>query len=177
MKKINNIFLIGPMGAGKTSIGKMLAQELGLKFMDTDHEIEKRTGVDIPWIFDVEGEAGFRKRERDIVKELVDQTGVVLSTGGGTVVDAESRNFLAARGVVVYLHATVVQQYERVYKDTKRPLIGNQENPKEALDNLFSEREPLYQEIADAVFETDNKSVHRVVRDIIEFLDSNEYRL
>lgn len=176
MKKINNIFLIGPMGAGKTSIGKMLAQELGLQFMDTDHEIEKRTGVDIPWIFDVEGEDGFRKREREVVKELVDQTGIVLSTGGGTVVDDESRNCLAARGVVVYLHATVVQQYERVYKDTKRPLISN-DNPKEALDDLFSKREPLYQEIADAVFETDNKSVHRVVRDIIEFLDSNEYRL
>lgn len=175
MKKVNNIFLIGPMGAGKTSIGKLLAKELGLVFMDTDHEIEKRTGVDIPWIFDVEGEDGFRRRERDVVKKLVKKNGVILSTGGGTVVDAESRNHLAARGVVVYLHASVSQQYERVYKDTKRPLIATN-NPQEALDNLFGERDPLYREIADVVFETDDKSVHRVVKDIIDFLDENEYR-
>lgn len=176
MKKLNNIFLIGPMGAGKTSIGKLLAKELGLEFMDTDQELEKRTGVDIPWIFDVEGEAGFRRRERELVKELVDQSGLVLSTGGGTIVDAESRNFLAARGVVIYLHATVSQQYERVYKDTKRPVIAL-DNPREALGGLFSEREPLYKEIADAVFETDDKSVHRVVKDIMDFLEANEYRV
>ncbi|MBP9726664.1 MAG: shikimate kinase AroK, partial [Gammaproteobacteria bacterium] len=86
MKKVNNIFLIGPMGAGKTSIGKLLSKELGLLFLDTDHEIEKRTGVDIPWIFDVEGEEGFRKREREVVKELVERQGIILSTGGGTIV-------------------------------------------------------------------------------------------
>ncbi len=176
MKKVNNIFLIGPMGAGKTSIGKLLSKELGLLFLDTDHEIEKRTGVDIPWIFDVEGEEGFRKREREVVKELVERQGIILSTGGGTIVDSESRNFLAARGVVVYLHATVGQQYERIYKDTKRPLVSS-DNPQEALKNLFAERDSLYREIADAVFETDDKSVHRVVKDIIDFLEANEYRL
>ena len=176
MKKINNIFLIGPMGAGKTSIGKLLSREVGLQFVDTDQEIEKRTGVDIPWIFDVEGEEGFRRREREVVKELVERQGIILSTGGGTIVDAESRTFLAARGVVIYLHATVSQQYERIYKDTKRPLVSS-DNPKEALRHLFDEREALYREIADAVFETDDKSVHRAVKDIIDFLDANEYRL
>lgn len=176
MKKVSNIFLIGPMGAGKTSIGKLLAKELGLAFIDTDHEIEKRTGVDIPWIFDVEGEDGFRKREREVVEDLVQKKGIILSTGGGTVVDAKSRNFLAARGVVVYLHATVGQQYERIYKDSKRPLIAKAD-PKAALDDLFKQRHALYSEISDATFETDDKSVHRVVRDIMTFLDENGYRL
>ena len=167
MKKINNIFLVGPMGAGKSSIGKCLAEELGFVFHDTDQEIEKATGVSVSWIFDVEGEAGFRKRERSVVKKIGDLQGVVLSTGGGTILDADSRTMLAARGMVIYLYATVDQQYERVYKDSNRPLMmGN--DPKGSLKAIFSERDSLYREIADIVIDTNYGNPRSIATNIVK---------
>lgn len=176
MKKISNIYLIGPMGSGKTSVGKLLAAELGLKFIDIDHFIEKKSGVNIPWIFDVEGESGFRAREQQAVKELVEKRGLVLATGGGTVAHDPSRNLLAGRGLIIYLHATPEQQLGRVSQDTNRPLVANGQ-AKDVLQALFEKREPLYREIADVVFNTGEKGLTSMVRDIVNHLEKEGYRL
>ena len=123
MAEKRNIFLIGPMGAGKSTIGRQLAQMLGMEFMDSDSVIEERAGADIDWIFDVEGEVGFRKREERIINELTQGQGVVLSTGGGSILSKENRNVLSARGIVIYLETTVDKQFERTQRDKKRPLL------------------------------------------------------
>ena len=158
------------MGAGKTTIGKYLAQQLKLEFADTDTEIEKRTGADIPWIFDMEGEQGFRDREQQVVAELTEWDNVVLATGGGVVLRAENRTALAGRGFVVYLHATVEEQARRTRRDRRRPLLQT-DDPEETLRQLMAERDPLYREIADIVINTDGKHVKDVVREILGKLE------
>ena len=125
MKKPGNLFLIGPMGAGKSAVGRQLARLLHLDFVDSDEEVERRTGVDIPFIFEKEGEAGFRKREAQAIDELSRRDGIVLATGGGAVVDPQNRNHLGARGFVVYLHTSVDQQLSRTRKGRERPLLAN----------------------------------------------------
>jgi shikimate kinase len=164
-----NIVLVGPMGAGKTTIGRMLARELGFVFEDSDKVIEERCGADIPWIFDVEGEQGFRARESAIIKELGERQGLVLATGGGAVLTPENRQALAGCGVVVYLRATVDQQFERTHRDKNRPLL-QAENPREVLSRLFAIRDPIYTELADIIILTDNKSPKSVVKQILSKL-------
>ncbi|HEY9032202.1 MAG TPA: shikimate kinase AroK [Kangiella sp.] len=170
MKGKRNIFLVGPMGAGKTTIGKQLAEILKLEFVDSDHELEERTGAPIDWIFDIEGEDGFRKREEAVLEELTQRQGIVLATGGGAIVSDKSRNFLAARGVVVYLETSIEQQLERTRRDKRRPLIQN-DNPRETLEALMKEREPLYLEIADLTVATNISSVKSVAKEIVELME------
>lgn len=166
MAEKRNIFLVGPMGAGKSTIGKHLADELHLEFFDSDQEIEKRTGADIAWIFDLEGEDGFRKREETVINDLTDKQGIVLATGGGSVVSKAIRNRLSARGIVVYLQTTIDKQVARTQRDKRRPLLQNG-NPEEVLVNLADERNPLYEEVADYVVETDDQSARAVANQII----------
>jgi shikimate kinase len=167
--QLKKVFLVGPMGAGKTTIGRLLAQELCLPFKDSDREIEERTGADIPWIFDVEGEEGFRSRETSALEALSQQSDMVLATGGGIVMRAENRTVLAARGIVVYLATSVEQQVLRTSKDRKRPLLLN-EDPTAVLQNLLDIRDPLYREIADYVVETDHRNPKTVASDIAALL-------
>ena len=157
------------MGAGKSTIGRLLAKELKLPFKDSDKEIEQRTGADIPWIFDVEGEQGFREREQSMIAELCGLAGVVIATGGGVVLRAENRQALHAGARVVYLHASVEQQLERTSRDRNRPLLRNAE-PGKVLRNLMDIRDPLYREIADVIIETDERPPRMVVLEIIERL-------
>lgn len=165
MDKPRNVFLIGPMGAGKTTVGKLLADELGLEFLDTDREIEARSGADIGWIFDVEGEAGFRRREAAMLEELTSRQGVLVATGGGAVLSEESRKFLVARGTVIYLNAPLEQQVERTANDRNRPLL-QEGDPGETLARLHAERDPLYREIADHVFPADKRSARALANEI-----------
>lgn len=168
-KPTDNIFLIGPMGAGKTTIGRQLAQILRLEFIDSDHEIERRAGADIPWIFDIEGEAGFRRRERAVIQELCRRRGVVMATGGGAILDAENRRDLAQNGVVVFLSASVDRIFDRTAKNQNRPLLVT-DDPRTRIEQLLSEREPLYREIADLVVDTDRRGVHSTVNQILRFM-------
>lgn len=167
MKHPKNIFLIGPMGAGKSAVGRQLARTLHRSFMDSDDEIESRTGVDIPFIFEKEGEAGFRKREAAVIDDLTNIDGVVLATGGGAIIDPESRSRLGGRGFVVYLYTTAEQQLSRTNKGRERPLLGNGDR-REILEALLLERDSLYREIADLIVETDGRKVHSVANEIIE---------
>ena len=167
MKHPRNIFLVGPMGAGKSAVGRQLARSLHLSFMDSDDEVESRTGVDISFIFDKEGEPGFRKREAAAIDDLTQRDGVVLATGGGAVVDAESRSRLGGRGYVVYLYTSVDQQYARTRKGRERPLLEGGDR-REILEALLADRDPMYREIADLVVDTDGRKVHSVAREIIE---------
>lgn len=160
-----NIFLIGLMGAGKTTIGRQLAQALGKEFLDSDHEIEARTGVNIPLIFELEGEAGFREREAAVIDELTARENIVLATGGGAVLREENRRYLKQRGKIVYLRATVDQLLERTRKDKNRPLLQT-EDPRARLEALLEEREPLYLGLADLVVSTGQGSIHKVVETI-----------
>lgn len=165
----SSLFLIGPMGAGKSTIGRRLAQVLGMTFRDSDSEIERRTGADIPRIFDIEGEAGFRRREHEILDELTRLPGVVLATGGGAVLDTDNRALLAERGSVIYLHASIDQQLRRTARDRKRPLLQTRD-PRARLKQLMAARDPLYREIADLIVDTDGRSVPAVVKDIVRHL-------
>ncbi len=160
-----NIFLIGPMGVGKSTIGRQLAKLLRMEFEDTDHEIQRRTGVDIPTIFDFEGEAGFRRREKAVVEELTNSTGLVLATGGGVVLDPDNRRCLSARGVVVYLSCSPEQQYDRTRQDRNRPLLQT-EDPMGKLQSLMEDREPIYRELADLVVSTERRNAVAVAREI-----------
>lgn len=168
---MRNLILVGPMGAGKSTIGRLLAKELKLQFKDSDKEIEHRTGADIPWIFDVEGEQGFREREQLMVAELCELSGVVIATGGGVVLRPENRKALSAGGRVVYLHASVEQQLDRTSRDRNRPLLRNSD-PAKVLGSLMEIRDPLYREIADVVVETDERPPRMVVQEIIDRLDA-----
>jgi shikimate kinase len=168
---VSNLILIGPMGAGKSTIGRLLAKELRVPFKDSDKEIEQRTGADIPWIFDVEGEAGFREREQAVIVELCELDGMVLATGGGAVMRAENREALRRCGRVVYLHATVEQQIDRTSRDRNRPLLRNAD-PGKVLRELLVVRDPLYREIADIIVETDERPPRLVVQEILERLDA-----
>ena len=166
MAEKRNIFLVGPMGAGKSTIGRHLADELHLDFYDSDQEIEKRTGADIAWIFDLEGEDGFRKREEGIINDLTDKQGIVLATGGGSIVSKNVRNRLSARGIVVCLQTTIDKQVARTQRDKRRPLLQNND-PEQVLRDLAAERNPLYTEVADYVVETDDQSARAVANQII----------
>jgi len=163
---LRNVFLVGPMGAGKSTIGRLLAKELKYPFMDSDREIEARTGADIPWIFDVEGEEGFRLREEAMIAELVEEDGIVLATGGGVVMRELNRQALAAHGLVVYLRTSVEQQLQRTSKDRQRPLLLNA-NPERVLRELMAKRDPLYREIADITIDTDQGGPKVVVNTIL----------
>jgi shikimate kinase len=163
---VGNVFLVGPMGAGKTTIGRLLADELHLEFLDADREIEERSGVDIPWIFDKEGEEGFRRREAEVIDILTLHQGVLLSTGGGAVLESQNRQALMSRGTVVYLYATVEEQVRRTAKDRKRPLLQTG-NPQKVLRNLMDIRDPLYREIADIIVETDGRAPRAVIQEIL----------
>ena len=157
------------MGAGKSTIGRLLAKELHLPFKDSDKEIEVRTGANIPWIFDKEGEPGFRDRETAMIVELCHENGIVLTTGGGAVMRPENRQALRNGGRVVYLHASIEQQVARTSRDRNRPLLRNA-NPEKILRDLLAVRDPLYREIADLVVETDERPPRMVVLDILERL-------
>ena len=165
-----NVFLIGPMGVGKTTIGKMLAKDLGLRFIDTDQEVERRAGADISWIFDVEGEEGFRIRETSVLNDLTRRSKVLLATGGGSILKPENRRFLYSRGIVVFLDTTVEMQLKRTSKDKKRPLLQNG-NPRETLIRLKSERDPIYQELSDIKISLGDSNSRKVVNAIIKKLE------
>ncbi len=169
-----NLYLIGPMGAGKSTIGKNLARELKLEFFDADQEIEKRTGADIGWIFDVEGEDGFRVREAKVIDDLTQKQGIVLATGGGAIIEPDNRKHLAARGTVVYLYTTVEQQIERTLRDKRRPLLQT-DDKEETLKDLMIEREHLYKEIADIVVSTDQRTVKSVAQEVLKLLEQDEF--
>ena len=166
-----NIFLIGPMGAGKSTVGKRLADIRGMEFVDSDIEVEARTGVDIPFIFEKEGEAGFRKRERAVIADLTQRSGIVLATGGGAIMDPDSRQWLSARGFVVYLYAGLEQQVHRTARADNRPLLQTGEDRREILRRLFELREPLYREIADLVISTDGRNARILVKEIEDHLE------
>ncbi len=166
MNNPGSFFLIGPMGAGKSTIGRQLARALRLEFLDSDREIENRTGVDIPLIFELEGEAGFRKREQEVINDLTARKRIVLATGGGAVLDPQNRQHLAARGTVIYLHTSVDQQLKRTAHDRNRPLLQTRD-PGEKLRELMEIREPLYRELADWVIETDGCRARDVVQKIL----------
>ena len=170
MKTPGSLFLTGPMGAGKSTIGRQLSRQLDLPFHDSDHEIETRTGVDIPLIFELEGEAGFRKRECIVIDELTQLPGIVLATGGGAILDAQNRAHLSNRGKVIYLHASVNQQLKRTRMDRNRPLLQT-ENPRARLEQLMAIRDPLYREIAALVIDTDGMRVRDVVNKIVRTLE------
>ncbi|MCK7459825.1 shikimate kinase AroK [Idiomarina aminovorans] len=172
MAEKRNIFLVGPMGAGKSTIGRQIARQLHLEFYDSDSEIERRTGAEISWVFELEGEEGFRAREEKVIEELTENLGIVLATGGGSVISKESRNRLSARGVVVYLKTPIEKQLARTQRDKRRPLIAEAEDPREVLEQLAQERNPLYEEIADITVQTDEQSAKFVVNDIIAQLES-----
>lgn len=168
-----NVFLIGPMGSGKTAVGRYLARTLGFRFHDSDAEIEKRTGVDITYIFEKEGESGFRAREREVLEQLTSLDQVVLATGGGAVLDPENRKLLAERGRVVYLLASVNQQMERTRHGRHRPLLDTSD-PRARLAELMREREPLYTGIADITVTTDGRRVQVVAEEVLRALRAGE---
>jgi shikimate kinase len=169
MSKTDNIFLVGPMGAGKSSIGRRLAAHLALPFWDSDKLLEQRTGVDIPTIFEFEGESGFRQRESRTIDELTSKAGIVLATGGGAVLMEQNRRWLRGRGVVVYLCASVATQLRRTARDRNRPLLRTAD-PRATLTLLFQQRDPLYREIADLIVSTDRHSVSFVLKFLLEQL-------
>ncbi len=153
-----NVFLVGLMGAGKTSVGRVLARRLGKEFVDCDEEIERATGVRIPVIFDIEGEAGFRERETRMIAQLVLRQNIVLATGGGAVLACENRAALKRNGTVIYLCGTVTDLCRRTRLDRNRPLLQTA-NPRATLEELFTLRDPLYREVADFVVDTGHQSV------------------
>ena len=173
MKLADNVFLVGPMGVGKTTIGRVLASQLELEFYDSDNEIEFSTGADIPWIFDVEGEAGFRLRESKMIDQLSSKRNIVLATGGGAVLSAENRQRLKARGVVVYLRASINQQVERTNRDKNRPLLQNAD-PEQKIRELMQIRDPLYREIADIIVDTNRRNPRSVSQDICRKLQDKD---
>lgn len=158
------------MGAGKTTVGKVLAKHLGKTFHDSDHEIENRTGVNIPLIFELEGEAGFRRREAAVIEELARMRNIVLATGGGAVLSKQNRDNLSNNGTVIYLRANVAELWLRTRNDKHRPLLQT-ENPRARLEQLFAERDPLYREIADIIADTGGQSVATIVHHLEEQLN------
>ena len=176
MRKAGAVYLVGPMGAGKTTIGRLLADELRTEFRDLDREIEERSGVDIPWIFDMEGEAGFRDRETAMLRELSDGAPRVISTGGGAVIRDENRKIMVAGGRVIYLCTSVSEQIRRTARDRKRPLLQTGD-PADTLRRLMAERDPLYRDIADYIVQTDTRSPKAVVTELCAKLQSDDLTL
>ena len=171
VEELPSVFLVGPMGAGKTTIGKLLAKQLGREFLDSDWYIESQTGADIAWIFAKEGEAGFRERETRAIDELTQKPQIVLATGGGAVMSAENRAFLHQRGIVVYLNAPVDVQMARTAKDKSRPLL-QQPNPKQILQDLYSTRDPLYRQVAHIIMPTGHTYPRYMVNQLLQQLAS-----
>jgi shikimate kinase len=169
MSQDASLFLIGPMGVGKSTIGRMLASSLGRPFFDSDREIEVVTGADIPWIFDVEGEAGFRVREEKMIDALTQRNNIVLATGGGAILSARSRANLRSRGTVIYLKASLAQQFERTSKDRNRPLLQTAD-PMTRIRELMKIREPLYIETAHITVDTSRRGPRTVVLEILRRL-------
>jgi len=173
MPHTQNIILVGPMGSGKTTIGRQLAKQLNLEFFDCDHEIEIKTGANIPLIFELEGEQGFRKREAAMLDELSKKKSIVLATGGGAILALENRKMLRQRGIVIYLSATAEQLWERTRLDKNRPLLQT-ENPREKIKSLLEQRGPLYKEIADVVIDTGNGNIRSTIKQIIMQLNTTK---
>ena len=171
MKGATNVFLVGPMGAGKSTIGRHLARVLGQRFVDADREIEASTGASISLIFDLEGEAGFRRRESAVIAELAAGEGLVVATGGGAVLDPGNRAALRQRGTVVYLHAPLEVLIRRTRRDRDRPLLQTAD-PQASLERIVRDRDPLYREVADLVIETDHRSVPSVVSEVARRLSA-----
>ncbi|QEP43079.1 shikimate kinase AroK [Ectothiorhodospiraceae bacterium BW-2] len=161
-----NIFLVGPMGAGKSTIGRQLAYTLNVPFRDCDHEIINRTGASIPLIFELEGEEGFRRRESEMLDELTQLSEVVMATGGGAVLKEQNRQLLRSRGVVIYLYASQEQLYQRTCRDRNRPLLQT-DNPRQKIAELLEQRDPLYRQVADLIVHTEERSVRSVVKEVV----------
>jgi shikimate kinase len=168
-----NIFLVGLMGAGKTTVGRALARKLNKQFIDSDHEIEARTGASIPLIFEIEGEDGFREREAETIRDLVTRQGIVLATGGGAILREDNRRCLKEHGTVIYLRASIDSILQRTSHDKNRPLLQTA-NPRERLEELTRVREPLYREVADIIVETGRPNIQSLVQSIIAQLDQIE---
>ncbi len=166
-----NIFLVGPMGAGKSTVGRQLAGALGKCFVDCDRALEERTGASISLIFELEGEPGFRKRERGMLDELTEQRDIVLATGGGAILDADNRAHLRSRGYTIYLKAPIELLVQRTARDRSRPLLDT-EDPRARYVELMKQREPLYQEVADLVVKTNQRTARFVVREIMKKLET-----
>ncbi len=170
LEELPSVFIVGPMGAGKTTIGRLLAKQLGRKFVDSDWYIESQTGADIAWIFSKEGEPGFRERETKAIDELTLQPQIVLATGGGAVMRAENRQLLQQRGIVVYLNAPVEVQMARTAKDKSRPLL-QKANPKKILQNLYQIRDPLYRQVAHIILPTGHTYPRNMVNQLLQQLE------
>ena len=166
----SNVFLIGPMGAGKTTVGSLLAKAMGREFFDSDTVLQERTGVTVSEIFEREGEQGFRRREREVIAELVQQKNIVLATGGGAVLDADNRRLLASRGTVIYLQVSLEAQLQHLHADRSRPLLQNGD-PEEILKRLSSKRGPLYQELCDHQVNMEGLTARTACQNIAEWLD------
>ncbi|MHB8534707.1 MAG: shikimate kinase AroK [Sulfuricaulis sp.] len=171
MSRSNNIFLIGPMGAGKSTIGRHLAELLNREFLDTDNEIERRTGASIPLIFEIEGETGFRSRESSVLNDLTNKSNLVLATGGGAILSLDNRGTLHNRGVVVYLHAPLDTLLQRTQRDRHRPLLRTTDR-RRAMEEILKAREPIYRQTADLVIETAHRSPASVAREIARKLEA-----
>ena len=165
----DRLFLVGLMGVGKTTLGKLMASHLGLRFVDCDQEIECRSGADIPWIFDLEGEDGFRDREASVLDALTKETGLLLATGGGVVLREQNRKLLRSRGLVLFLDAEVELLLQRTKKDKNRPLLATG-NSRKILEKLKEERDPLYREVADLHVTVHDENTHKVMERIMEML-------
>lgn len=168
-----NLYLVGPMGAGKTTVGRHLADLLGREFLDSDHEIERKTGATIPWIFEKEGEHGFRSRESTVIDELTKKQNLVLATGGGAVTQVLNRNYLKNRGIVIYLYTPVELQLQRTYRDKNRPLL-QVENPEQKLRELLNIRDPLYRDVAHYIIETNQGAARDLAQRILQLIISKE---
>jgi len=173
MYQAKNIILVGPMGSGKTTVGRQLAKQLNLEFFDSDHEIENRTGANIPLIFELEGEEGFRKRETAMLDELSQKKNIVLATGGGAILSSQNRNMLCQRGHVIYLSASIEQLWERTRLDKNRPLLQT-ENPREKIESLLKLRDPLYREVADTIIDTGTGNLKSTLRHIQSAINKSQ---
>ena len=168
--KINNIILVGPMGSGKTTIGRRLSERLSLDFFDSDHEIVNTTGVSIDHIFDVEGEKGFRARESDVLKKLCNMANIVLATGGGAVILEENRELMKKASSIIYLSSSVDQILRRTAKSKTRPLLEKSNNRRKTITDIVEARDPLYREVSSHIINTNGKKLNEVIDEIIEVL-------
>lgn len=168
--KINNIILVGPMGSGKTTIGRRLSERLSLDFFDSDHEIVNTTGVSIDHIFDVEGEKGFRNRESDVLKKLCSMPNIVLATGGGAVILKENRELMKKASSIIYLSSSVDQILRRTAKSKTRPLLEKSNNRRKTITDIVEARDPLYREVSSLIIDTNGKKLNEVIDEIIEAL-------
>lgn len=169
MKNRQNIFLIGPMGAGKTTVGRNIARRLKMEFFDSDREIENLCGVSIPTIFEYEGEQGFRDRETKVIDELSQRSSILLATGGGSVLREENRQLLSQRGIVIYLHVNLKEQFSRISNDKNRPLLQTA-NPKETLRKMMLERAPIYESVADYRVNSNGRNMRNVIDQVMRHL-------